>query len=129
MRIRRDSAQLEEIEKTMLTRIFDRITRLSIRFRWIVIALALLVLGGGIYAMLTLNLEMLPNIEFPQTVVVAQWSDAESADHFLDEITIPLEEALSDVEGVVNLESTTSRNFAFIIARNEFGLNKDDIIS
>jgi HAE1 family hydrophobic/amphiphilic exporter-1 len=113
----------------MLTKIFDQITRLSIRFRWIVIALALLVLGGGIYAMLTLNLEMLPNIEFPQTVVVAQWADAESADQFLDEITIPLEEALSDVEGVVNLESTTSRNFAFIIARNEFGLNKDAIIS
>ena len=54
--------------------------------------------------MLTLNLEMLPNIEFPQTVVVAQWSDAESAEQFLEEITIPLEEAIGDVEGVVNLE-------------------------
>lgn len=112
----------------MLTRLFNRITKLSIRFRWIVIAVSLLIIGGGIYAMLTLNLEMLPNIEFPQTVVVAQWPDAESADQFLEEVTIPLEEALADVDGVVNLESTTSRNFAFIIARNEFGLNKDQII-
>jgi HAE1 family hydrophobic/amphiphilic exporter-1 len=112
----------------MLTRLFNRITQLSIRFRWIVIAISLLIIGGGIYAMLTLNLEMLPNIDFPQTVVVAQWSDAESADQFLEEITIPLEEALADVDGVVNLESTTSRNFAFIIARNEFGLNKDQIV-
>jgi HAE1 family hydrophobic/amphiphilic exporter-1 len=112
----------------MLTRIFDKITRLSIRFRWFVIAISLLVIAGGIYAMLTLNLEMLPNIDFPQTVVVAQWSDAESADQFLEEVTIPLEEALADVDGVVNLESTTSRNFAFVIARNEFGLNKDKII-
>jgi multidrug efflux pump subunit AcrB len=112
----------------MLIKLFNKITRLSIRFRWFVIVLSLLVIIGGIYAMFTLNLEMLPNIEFPQTVVVAQWSDAESAEQFLEEITIPLEEAIGDVEGVVNLESTTSRNFAFIIARNEFGLNKDAVI-
>ena len=112
----------------MLIKFFDRITRLSIQFRWFVIAISLLVIAGGIYAMLTLNLEMLPNIEFPQTVVVAQWSDAESADQFLQEITIPLEDALSNIDGVVNLESTTSRTFAFIMARNEFGKNKDKIV-
>ncbi|MFN2187714.1 MAG: efflux RND transporter permease subunit [Candidatus Promineifilaceae bacterium] len=112
----------------MLSSFFDKITRLSIRLRWIVITVAVVVLIGGIYAMLTLNLEMLPNIEFPQTIVVAQWSDAESAEQFLEEVTIPLEEVVGEVDGVVNLESTTSHSFAFIIARSEFGLNKDSII-
>ncbi|MGD8806893.1 MAG: efflux RND transporter permease subunit, partial [Chloroflexota bacterium] len=112
----------------MLTRIFDRITRLSLRFRWAVLILSLLIIAAGIYAASTLNLELLPRIEFPQTVVVVQWQDSESADQFLSEITIPLEGVLSDVEGVVNVESTTSKNFAFIILRNEFGLDPDRIL-
>jgi HAE1 family hydrophobic/amphiphilic exporter-1 len=90
--------------------------------------LSLLIIAAGIYAASTLNLELLPRIEFPQTVVVVQWQDSESADQFLSEITIPLEGVLSDVEGVVNVESTTSKNFAFIILRNEFGLDPDRIL-
>jgi len=112
----------------MLVKLFDKITQLSLRFRWIVIALALLVIGLGIWALLGLNLELLPRIEFPQTVVVAQWPDAESSDQFLEEVTLPLEEALASVEGVVNIESTTSNSFAFIIARNEFGLDQDKVV-
>ena len=111
----------------MLTRFFDSMTRLSIRFRWVVLVLSLIILVGGIYAVTTLNMEMLPRIEFPQTIVVAQWSDAESSEQFLNEITRPLEEALGEVEGVVNLESTTSRSFAFIIVRNDFGEDQDRI--
>ena len=109
----------------MLTRIFDAITRLSLRFRWVVLVLSLAVIAAGIYSASTLNLELLPRIEFPQSVVVAQWPDSESADQFLSEITIPMEQVLSDVDGVVNVESTTSKNFAFIILRNEFGLDSD----
>jgi HAE1 family hydrophobic/amphiphilic exporter-1 len=94
----------------------------------VVLILSLLVIAAGIYAAATLNLELLPRIEFPQTVVVAQWLNAESADQFLSEVTVPLEQALSEVDGVVNVESTTTRNFAFIILRNEFGLNQDRIV-
>ena len=112
----------------MLSRIFDMMTRVSLRFRWVVLVLSLLIIVAGAYAASTLNLELLPRIEFPQTVVVAQWSDAESADQFLSEITVPLEQGLSEVDGVVNVESTTTKNFAFIILRNEFGLNQDRIV-
>lgn len=112
----------------MLTRVFDTITRLSLRFRWVVLILSLVIIAAGIYAASTLNLELLPRIEFPQTVVVAQWPDAESAEQFLTEVTVPLEEALSNVEGVVNVESTTTKNFAFIILRNEFGVDSDRIV-
>lgn len=111
----------------MLTRFFESMTRLSIRFRWLVLVLSLVIMAGGIYAVTTLNMEMLPRIEFPQTIVVAQWSDAESAEQFLNEVTTPLEEVLVEVEGVVNLESNTSKSFAFLIVRNEFGEDQDRI--
>ncbi len=111
----------------MLTRLFNSMTRISIRFRWILLVISLIILGAGIYAVTTLNMEMLPRIEFPQTIIVAQWEEAESSDQFLKEITTPLEDALKNVEGVVNRESTTSKSFAFIIVRNDFGEDQDRI--
>ena len=113
----------------MLSALFDRITRGSLRFSWITIILALLLLALGVLAVGDLNQELVPRIEFPQTIVIAQWPDAEDAEQFLDEVTIPLEEAVADIDGVVNVESTTNPGFGVIIVRNEFGLNQDRIVS
>ena len=113
----------------MVEAFFDLITRLSLRFKWATIVLTLVVLVAGVFAALDLNLELLPRVEFPQTVVVAQWSEAETADDFLEQVTIPLEEELAAVDGVVNVESTTSTNFAFIIVRNNFGLDQERIVA
>ncbi|MEZ4641302.1 MAG: efflux RND transporter permease subunit [Chloroflexota bacterium] len=114
----------------MISAFFDRITRLSLRFRWVTVGIAVAVLAAGGWAMTQLNLELLPRIEFPQTVVVVQWPDAESPDQFLQEVTIPLEQNLGpeSIDGVVNVESTTSAGFAFIIVRNDFGLNQEMIL-
>jgi multidrug efflux pump subunit AcrB len=108
----------------MMTTLFDYITRLSLRLRWITIGITLIILAAGVWAMTQLNQELLPRVEFPQTVVVVQWPDGESAEQFLEEITIPLENRLSAVSGVVNVESTTNPSFAFIIVRNDFGMNQ-----
>ena len=62
----------------MLTNFFDWITRLSLRFRWITIILTAVILGLGVYSATQLNLELLPRVEFPQTIVIAQWPDGES---------------------------------------------------
>ncbi len=113
----------------MMTSFFDLITRLSLRLRWITIGITLVVLASGIWAMTQLNQELLPRVEFPQTVIVVQWPDGESAEQFLEEITIPLEERLADVSGVVNVESTTNPGFAFIIVRNDFGMNQEAVFA
>lgn len=112
----------------MLTNLFDKITRLSLRFRWLTVMIALAILALGVYSLFQLNQELLPRVEFPQTVVVVQWADAESADQFLEEATKPLEERLQAVEGVVNVESTTNPTFAFLIARYDFGLSQKRIL-
>ncbi len=113
----------------MLSKFFDQITRLSLRFRWVTIILTAVILGLGIYAATQLNLELLPRVEFPQTIVIAQWGDSESSSEVLNEITIPLEENLSVVEGVVNVESTTNNGFAVIIVRYDFGLEQDRLLA
>lgn len=113
----------------MFSNLFDRITRLALRWRGATIILALVVLAAGIWATTGLNLELLPRIEFPQTIVLAQWSDAADAEAFLDAVTIPLEDRLADVPGVVNVESTTSQSLGIVIVRNEFGLNQDRVVA
>lgn len=112
----------------MLTRIFDAITRASVRWRWLTILLTFLVLALGAWSYTQLNQELLPPVEFPQTIVVAQWPDAEDTDQFLSEVTVPLEQSLGQVEGVVNVESTTNPTFAVITVRNEFGVNQDKLV-
>lgn len=112
----------------MLTAFFDRITRASLKFHWVTLAIAVIILLIGGLALGDLNLELLPRIEFPQTVVIAQWPDAESVGQFAEAVTIPLESQLSEIDGVVNVESTTSQSFAFIIVRSEFGLNQNKIV-
>lgn len=108
----------------MLSRFFDAITRLALRYRWVTIALTLFILVAGGFALSDLNQELLPRIEFPQTIILAQWSEAEDAQDFLEQVTIPLEEAVQDIDGVANIESTTNTGFAFLVIRNEFGLNQ-----
>ena len=113
----------------MLSAFFDRITRLSLRFRWITIILTAVILGLGIYSATQLNLELLPRVEFPQTVVVAQWPDGDSSADVLNEITIPLEDKLAVVDGVVNVESTTNNGFALVIVRYDFGLDQERLLN
>lgn len=113
----------------MITNFFDRVTRLSLHFRWITVVLSLVIMAVGVWAMTQLNLELTPRIEFPQTVVVAQWPDAASADDFLQQVTMSVEEALRPIPGVVNVESTTSQGFAFVIVRNDFGLDQDQMVT
>jgi HAE1 family hydrophobic/amphiphilic exporter-1 len=108
----------------MLEKLFDRVTRVSLRFKWITIALTVLVLGAGIFAVTQLKQELIPSIEFPQTVILAFNSGADSQ-VMLEEVTKPLEGLISEIDGVVDVESTTSTGVAFLIARNEFGLDSD----
>lgn len=108
----------------MLESLIDRITRASLRFKWLTITLASVSIVAGLVALTQFNQELIPGIEFPQTVVLAFNSGAEVED-MRDEVTIPIEQAVSDIDGVVNVESTTSGGVAFIIVRNEFGSDQD----
>lgn len=108
--------------------LIDRITRLSMRFRWITIIITLVAIGFGAYSFTQLNQELLPDIDFPQTFTVAQNGGANS-DNVLHMYAIPFEERVEKVDGVVNVETTSRDGFFIGIARNEFGLDQDSITS
>ncbi|CAG1008717.1 Swarming motility protein SwrC [Anaerolineae bacterium] len=112
----------------ILRNFFAAVTRLSLRFKWVTIALTVLFLVLGVVAALQLNQELLPNIEFPQTFIVTLRPGASSED-LRDLVTIPLEDALATIPNVIpaGLESTTVSPVAFITVRNDYVPNQETI--
>jgi hypothetical protein len=110
----------------MLKSFFDKITRASLRFKWGTIIITILVFIAGLVAMTQFNRELIPPIEFPQTVVIS-FNPGEDGEVMLNAVTIPVEEAVSDIEGVVNVESTTTSGVSAVIVMSEFGLDQTAI--
>ena len=110
----------------MFEALIDRLTRASLRFKWVTIGLSIFFIVAGVFALTQLNQELIPPIDFPQTVILAFNPGAEP-EAMRDEVTIPLEDALSDIDGIVNIESTSTNGVAFIIAMSEFGLDMEAI--
>ncbi len=105
--------------------LFSRLTTLALRFRAVTLALVVLVSIGGIVAATQLKQELIPSVEFPQTIILGQASGMTS-DQVLDVITKRMEAALSAIPEIVNIELTTTGSFgAVITARNNFGENQD----
>lgn len=105
--------------------LFSGLTRLALRFRMVTLILALLVSIAGIIAVTQLKQELIPSVEFPQTIILTEASGM-SSEQVLDVLTVRLEDALRTIPEIVNLESTTTGAFGSIItARNNFGINQD----
>jgi multidrug efflux pump subunit AcrB len=108
----------------MFQSLIDRLTRRCLRHPWITISISVLLLTAGIVGALQMKLELIPPIEFPQTLIMATDPGAEAQDT-LQQVTIPLENAVKNIKGVVNVESTTQGSMTFITVRNKFGLDQD----
>ncbi|MFN8376462.1 MAG: efflux RND transporter permease subunit, partial [Anaerolineae bacterium] len=105
--------------------LFTLITRTALRFWVLTLVITLLIAGLGVVGTTQLKLELIPSVEFPQTIILAQVSGM-SSDEVLNIITLPLEERLRQVPNVVNVESTTTGAFGSVITvRNPFGLDQD----
>ena len=105
---------------------FGAITALSLRFRWVTLAIAALVSVAGISAIMQLRQELIPSVEFPQTIILTQVSGMTS-EQVLNAVTRRIEQALDEqVPEIVNIESSTTGSFGSIItARNDFGQNQE----
>ena len=77
--------------------IFSGITRLSLRFLTVSLLLALALGVFGLFAVTKLKLELIPPIEFPQTVVLSRVEGMDS-DEVLVVLTERLEESFAEDE-------------------------------
>lgn len=105
--------------------LFNLLTSLSVRFRFVTLVLVAIVIVLGAVAATQLKQELLPPIEFPQTIILAQVSGLTS-EQVMNVMTAPVEAELDKIDELVNIESTTTGAFGSIIqTSNEFGLDQD----
>lgn len=96
------------------------VTHLSLRKRAIVFLTAGMVALLGIYSAIQINQELFPDIDFPAVTIVTQFPGA-SPDAVAVEISEPIEEAISNVEGLQRLESTSADGISLTVAEFDFG--------
>lgn len=104
--------------------IFNIITSIAVRFRLLTLVMVVVLLGLGITAANDLNQELLPPIEFPQTVILAQ-SSGMTSEQVLTILTERMEAELDAIPDIINLDSQTTGAFGgIIIAYNDFGIDQ-----
>jgi multidrug efflux pump subunit AcrB len=104
--------------------VIDKITRLSLKFRGITLIFVCILMGFGALAASSLNQELLPPIEIPQTIILTQ-TNGMTADQVLKIVTIPLEERLSQIDEIINVQTQTQSTIGSLaIAFNDFGLDQ-----
>jgi len=105
--------------------LFSLLTNLSLRFRPITIVVVIAVIVLGVVSITQLKQELLPPIEFPQTIILGQVSGLTS-EQVMEVLTKPVETELDKIDELVNIQSTTTGAFGSVIqTSNEFGLNQE----
>ncbi|MDQ3386256.1 MAG: efflux RND transporter permease subunit, partial [Actinomycetota bacterium] len=100
----------------------SRIVTWCLKNKSVVMLATVLLVGSGAYATTQLNQELLPDIEFP-IVGIATPVPGAGPDLVDEQVTEPLESAISGVAGIESTQSTSSQGFSIVIV--EFGLDTD----
>jgi multidrug efflux pump subunit AcrB len=104
------------------------LTRLSLANRMIVGLATLAIIVFGVLATLNLKQELLPSIQVPTAIVTATYPGV-SPQIVADEVSTPLERALSGVSGVTKVQSTSTNGIATITVEWEYGLDPDKVVA
>jgi multidrug efflux pump subunit AcrB len=103
------------------------LTRLSLANRLIAGLVTLAIIVFGVLATLNLKQELLPSIQVPTAIVTASYPGV-SPQIVADDVSTPLERALTGVSGVTKVESTSTNGLATITVEWEYGLDADTVV-
>jgi multidrug efflux pump subunit AcrB len=104
------------------------LTRLSLANRVIVGLATLAIVVFGVLATLNLKQELLPSIQVPTAIVTANYPGV-SPQIIADDVSKPLERALTGVSGVTKVQSTSSNGTGTITVEWEYGLDPDKVVT
>ena len=96
------------------------LTKLALRSPSVTVLLAILIIGGGVFTYNRLQVELFPEIEFPLVSIITVYPSA-NPQAVVRDVTAPIENAMSGVSGLKNVQSVSSESLSFIMANFEFG--------
>ena len=98
----------------------SRLSELAVAKRSVTLLLAAALFIAGIAAWGNLQQELLPDIELPVITVIAPLPGAGAAD-VADQVTKPIERAISGAPRLQALQSTSANSIALVVAQFSFG--------
>ncbi|MCK9486928.1 MAG: efflux RND transporter permease subunit [Dehalococcoidia bacterium] len=105
-----------------MSRIVAWFTELSYRRAGFVVAAIALVLGAGALSATRINQELIPDIEFPLIVVVAQAPETQPGEVVRSTIA-PIEAATANLDGLQSTQSTSVQGLGVLMLLFDFGVD------
>jgi HAE1 family hydrophobic/amphiphilic exporter-1 len=102
------------------------LTKIALKKRWLTFLILILLIVASIWATVNIKQELIPDIEFPITSVVAIYPQA-SPEEVMDQVTKPIEDAISDIGGLEEVLSTSTEGSSFLLVQFEFGTDMDEV--
>ncbi|MBM3933133.1 MAG: efflux RND transporter permease subunit [SAR202 cluster bacterium] len=100
------------------------LTRLALRARVLTLVLTAAVIAGGAFSLSKLQLELLPDFDFPLVTVAVFYPEAD-AQTVLNDVTIPIERALDDVGEAGRVTTISAPSLSQIIIESDFGVDME----
>jgi len=100
------------------------ITKVALKKRWLTLLIAALFTGASIWAIFTMKMELFPDIDLPMTTVITIYPQAQP-DEVMEKVTIPIEDATSNIPELRHTSSTSSRGRSFVFLQFEYGTDMD----
>ena len=98
----------------------SRLTELAVSKRSVALLLAVALFIAGISAWGSLKQELLPDIALPIITVIAADPGAGASD-VADQVSKPIERAISGVPGLDTIQSTSANSLALVVAQFSYG--------
>ena len=102
------------------------LTKIALKRRWLTFLLVALITGTSIWATVNMKMELIPDIDFGATSVVAVYPQAKATE-VMNEVTIPIEDAIADIQGLRSLASTCIEGSSFTFAFFDYGTDMDKV--
>jgi len=102
------------------------LTKIALKKRWLTFLIVALVTGASIWSTLALQMELIPNIELPVTSVITVYPQAKP-EVVMNDVTVHVESAISDIDGLDHIISTAAEGTTFTLAMFEYGTDMDKV--
>lgn len=101
------------------------ITRLALRRRPVTVLVTILLFAIGIYSYINLQRELFPDITFPNVAVNAFYANSDP-ETMMRDITEPMEEAISGIDGLREISSVSTGNRVNLLATFDFDTDMEE---
>jgi HAE1 family hydrophobic/amphiphilic exporter-1 len=102
------------------------LTKIALKRRWLTLLIVALISGASIWSTLTLQMELIPNIELPVTSVITIYPQ-EKPEKVMNDVTVKVEKAISGIHGLDHLISTAAEGTTFTLAMFEYGTDMSKV--